>query len=213
MSRTAHRLFSSSLRSPTRASLNTAARSPRTALIRRTMSSESHAGHGSTSSDRPWIIGSALVFGPLFLYLVSPSARKGSHVHTDHGHNAHHDEREVKHIQNVESHQEEGVKPFADDQSTEVSVQGVTESMEKAFDARKPEEVVAKANTAAVEENLAAEAQPLSEPSTDAEPIPESDSNSTSAPVAVDEATSATGDENVQTTASNTSDDAVETKA
>ena len=83
MSRTAHRLFSSSLRS-SQVNLTTAARSPRAAFTRRMMSSESHASHASAPSDRPWIvrfaqcpwseiaqrisssqIGSALVFGPL----------------------------------------------------------------------------------------------------------------------------------------------------
>ncbi|KAF8236396.1 hypothetical protein L208DRAFT_651357 [Tricholoma matsutake] len=32
------------------------------------------------SSDRPWIIASALIFGPAFLYLISPSARKPTHL-------------------------------------------------------------------------------------------------------------------------------------
>ncbi|KAG6848959.1 hypothetical protein H0H93_012431 [Arthromyces matolae] len=42
----------------------------------------SHASH--TKSDKPWIIGSAILFGPAFLYLVSPSARKNTgHVHND----------------------------------------------------------------------------------------------------------------------------------
>lgn len=54
-------------------------------VARRNMSSES-ASHGAStkSSDTPWIVGSALVFGPLFLYLVSPSGRKATQAHTVH---------------------------------------------------------------------------------------------------------------------------------
>jgi len=176
------------------------------------MSSESHASHGVASSDRPWIIGSALVFGPLFLYLLSPSARKGSHGHTDHGHKNHRDEHEDKHAQHVDSHREEDVKPIADDEGTGVSGQEVQESMDKAFqadspkDAQEREEVVVKAKTTTVEENSS---------STDAEPIPESEPNPTpSALVTVDnEATGAASDENVQSTADGTSEPAAESKA
>ncbi|KAG6905992.1 hypothetical protein DXG01_016452 [Tephrocybe rancida] len=54
----------------------------------------SHAAF-KPKSDKPWIIGSALLFGPALLYLVSPSARKntGHVVHNDAhdfpGHKAH----------------------------------------------------------------------------------------------------------------------------
>ncbi|PPR05421.1 hypothetical protein CVT24_008034 [Panaeolus cyanescens] len=48
------------------------------------------ASHGPTkSSDTPWIVGSLLVFGPMLLYLVSPSARKSQAEHA-----VHHDKRE-----------------------------------------------------------------------------------------------------------------------
>ncbi|KAF9046387.1 hypothetical protein BJ165DRAFT_1471167 [Panaeolus papilionaceus] len=57
-------------------------------VVRRPMSAS--ASHGPTkSSDTPWIVGSLLVFGPMFLYLVSPSARKSQAAHT-----VHHDKRE-----------------------------------------------------------------------------------------------------------------------
>jgi len=216
MSRTAHRHFSSSLRSSTRVNLS------RARLTRRMMSSESHASHGVASSDRPWIIGSALVFGPLFLYLVSPSARKSSHGHTDHGHKSHRDEHGDKHVQHVDSHREEEVKPIADDEGTEVSGQEVQESIEKAFqadspkDAQEREEVVTKAETTTVEENSVTEAHPpgQAESSTDAQPIPESEPNpARPSAVAVDEATNATSDEKVQSTADGTSEPAAESKA
>ncbi|KAF8555252.1 hypothetical protein OG21DRAFT_1496427 [Imleria badia] len=205
MSRVAHRLFSSSLRSSTRVNLNTAARSPRAACTRRMMSSESHASHASAPSDRPWIIGSALVFGPLLLYLVSPSSRKGSHDHTDYGHKSHHVEHEDNHVQHVESNREGDIKPIADDEGTEVSGQEVKESMEKAFEADSPkdaqerEEMVAKAVTTTVKENSATETHPQAESSTDATPIPESEPNP-AAPAGIDEATNPTSDDKVQST-------------
>ncbi|KAF8158069.1 hypothetical protein B0H34DRAFT_707395 [Crassisporium funariophilum] len=52
-------------------------------VFRRTMASTSH-GAPAKSSDKPWIFGSLLVFGPALLYLISPSARKNTHaVHND----------------------------------------------------------------------------------------------------------------------------------
>ncbi|KAF8443041.1 hypothetical protein L210DRAFT_3759403 [Boletus edulis BED1] len=213
MSRNAPRLFSSSSRYSARVSLNTVTRAPRAALTRRMMSSESHAGHGSTSSDKPWIIGSALVFGPLFLYFVSPSARKGSHGHDIHSHNHHED----KQAQQIESHREEDVKPMVDDEGTEISGQEVKESMEKAFEADSPkgaqerEEVVAKAEMTTVEKSTA-EAEDQADSSTDA--TPESESRPTPvAPVGVDEATNATSDEKVQNAASDTGTAGVDSKA
>ncbi|RXW25390.1 hypothetical protein EST38_g486 [Candolleomyces aberdarensis] len=52
------------------------------AMGRRTMASSAE-GAASKKSDTPWIVGSALVFGPAFLYLVSPSARKSAPAHHD----------------------------------------------------------------------------------------------------------------------------------
>lgn len=126
MSKTAN-LFSFTLRLSTRLNANVAPRATRTVLTRRMMSSESHASHGSTSSDTPWMVCffisaccvkllsvfsadwvCAGVWSPgecyhacthcllrihtraiQFLYLVSPSARKGNHAHADHGHKNH----------------------------------------------------------------------------------------------------------------------------
>ncbi|KAH0831956.1 hypothetical protein J3R83DRAFT_12842 [Lanmaoa asiatica] len=206
MSRTAHRLFSSSLRFPARTNLNAAACSSRAALTRRMMNSESHASHGgSTSNDTPWIIGSALVFGPLvstldarllfpdppviqFLYLVSPSARKGSHGHTDHGHKSHR--------QHVESHQD--VAPITDDEGTEVSGQEVKESIEKAFEADSPKEAQEQEEVVAKAEKTQSQAASLA----DATPVLESGLNPTpSALVRVDEVTHTASDEKIQSTA------------
>ncbi|KIL55970.1 hypothetical protein M378DRAFT_182096 [Amanita muscaria Koide BX008] len=78
-SRIARSIFSSAVRAsarPTRAAQQ---------LSRRHMSaSESVHGSQHSGSDRPWIIGSALVFGPFFLYLLSPSARKSHAQHAIH---------------------------------------------------------------------------------------------------------------------------------
>ncbi|KAF8073903.1 hypothetical protein FPV67DRAFT_773845 [Lyophyllum atratum] len=72
------------LSSTARASLRRPTASTFRAGARRMNSS--HAGP-KTRSDKPWIIGSALVFGPAFLYLASPSARKT----TQFAHNDAHD--------------------------------------------------------------------------------------------------------------------------
>ncbi|KAG1890005.1 hypothetical protein F4604DRAFT_1707994 [Suillus subluteus] len=70
--------------------VNYSVRSSFAAYSRRTMASTaSHASHGNYGSDTPWMIGSALLFGPAMLYLLSPSARKTSHAHeAEHGHSA-----------------------------------------------------------------------------------------------------------------------------
>ncbi|KAJ2916993.1 hypothetical protein MD484_g3412, partial [Candolleomyces efflorescens] len=77
--RLARSAFHAAARRATSSAPNAAAR----AVGRRTMASS--AEHGAAKkSDTPWIIGSAIVFGPAFLYLVSPSARKNTPVvHND----------------------------------------------------------------------------------------------------------------------------------
>ncbi|KXN92852.1 hypothetical protein AN958_06957 [Leucoagaricus sp. SymC.cos] len=55
---------------------------------RRNMSAQSH-GAQPQKSDMPWVVGAAVVFGPMFLYLVSPSARKSQKEHAVH--HDHHD--------------------------------------------------------------------------------------------------------------------------
>ncbi|KAF8627711.1 hypothetical protein AX15_004283 [Amanita polypyramis BW_CC] len=48
-------------------------------------SASSH-GASATPSDKPWIIGSAIIFGPALLYLLSPSAGKSTAAHATHKH-------------------------------------------------------------------------------------------------------------------------------
>ncbi|TFK40876.1 hypothetical protein BDQ12DRAFT_680212 [Crucibulum laeve] len=67
-----------------RRSSNVASSSAR--VGRRNMSAASHAAETAKKSDKPWIIGATLVFGPAFLYLVSPSARKNRHDFHDDKH-------------------------------------------------------------------------------------------------------------------------------
>ncbi|KAG6853921.1 hypothetical protein C0991_012411 [Blastosporella zonata] len=80
-----------SLSSATRTSLRNTSSTFRAGARRM---NSSHAAF-TPKSDKPWIIAAAVLFGPAFLYLVSPSARKntGHFVHNDAhdfpGHKAH----------------------------------------------------------------------------------------------------------------------------
>ncbi|RDB18094.1 hypothetical protein Hypma_000975 [Hypsizygus marmoreus] len=68
-----------------RASLRAARSNASTVQIGAKRMNSSHAA--PQSSDKPWIIVSGLIFGPAFLYLVSPSARKRPHFgHKEHEH-------------------------------------------------------------------------------------------------------------------------------
>ncbi|KIK99633.1 hypothetical protein PAXRUDRAFT_822551 [Paxillus rubicundulus Ve08.2h10] len=163
MSRPAQRLLPF-LRSPVKVTPRTR---PRVAFSRRMTSSESHAGHGSEGNDTPWMIGSALVFGPLFLYLVSPSARKTPHA--GHGHEDHRD----MHSQHEGSQPAQETPSMTDDEGTEVSGAEVKESMEKGFEVDSPrsaqayEEAVAKAEITSVEKTQPTDSSSPSELSTD----------------------------------------------
>ncbi|KAJ2920523.1 hypothetical protein H1R20_g16573, partial [Candolleomyces eurysporus] len=75
------RLARSAFHAATRRATSSAPNAAR-AMGRRTMASSAE-GAASKKSDTPWIVGSALVFGPAFLYLVSPSARKSAPAHHD----------------------------------------------------------------------------------------------------------------------------------
>jgi len=72
--RIAHRTFVATARR----SVLRAGFSPASRMTCRNSSSSSHGPE--LSSDKPWIIGSLLIFGSAFLYLVSPSARKTHHT-------------------------------------------------------------------------------------------------------------------------------------
>jgi len=90
-------------------------------VSRRNMSAASHAPT-CKSSDTPWLIGSLVVFGPAFLYLISPSARKNTHgVHDDHRnfpalkqHDAHQEHKSESAVPEVET--------MKDDDGTEANV-------------------------------------------------------------------------------------------
>ncbi|KAF9262907.1 hypothetical protein L218DRAFT_959739 [Marasmius fiardii PR-910] len=111
-SRFTRQLFSSSLRS-SRVSGSTW-QSFKAGAGRRGMSS-SAGGEGKKGSDLPWIIGSAVAFGPAFLYLASPSSRRSA-PHVPHG---------DKHSQ---SH---APLPMKDDEGKEADVSGSIAQAEK----------------------------------------------------------------------------------
>jgi len=69
---------------------------------RRYNSTSSH-GSSATSSDKPWIIGSAVIFGPALLYLLSPSARKKSAEHAVHHDKEHEPAHAEKHEPTTET--------------------------------------------------------------------------------------------------------------
>ncbi|KAG2122875.1 hypothetical protein BD769DRAFT_1473247 [Suillus cothurnatus] len=165
MSRPVQRAFSS-LRSGLR--VNYSVRSSFTGFSRRTMASAApHASHGNYGSDTPWMFGSALIFGPAILYLLSPSARKTSHAHgAEHSHSAH--RSDASHHVEPPAAETPAMK---DDEGTEVSGEEIKQSMEQAFDADSPkdaqehEEAVAKG-----EETSAESSETDSQESTDSAP-------------------------------------------
>ncbi|KAJ3986836.1 hypothetical protein F5890DRAFT_1551898 [Lentinula detonsa] len=126
---------------------------------RRAMSSTAEAV--KKSSDMPWIIGSAVVFGPAFLYLVSPASRKSAPHHDSHG----------KH----EKKGHEEPMPMKDDEGTETDV---SESVSKA-----EAEDVPKADSADKEESQGEPAQtPAEEAKKDPEPAPKDPAGSKADP-------------------------------
>ncbi|KAJ2934455.1 hypothetical protein H1R20_g2601, partial [Candolleomyces eurysporus] len=111
------RLARSAFHAATRRATSSAPNAAR-AMGRRTMASSAE-GAASKKSDTPWIVGSALVFGPAFLYLVSPSARKSAP--------AHHDKHDSKHSSTPEPAKEEAAAPaekvtMKDDEGKEADV-------------------------------------------------------------------------------------------
>ncbi|KAG2341064.1 hypothetical protein BDR05DRAFT_965933 [Suillus weaverae] len=135
MSRPVQRAFSF-LRSGVRA--NHSARSSFAAFSRRTMASAApHASHSNYGSDTPWMIGSALVFGPAMLYLLSPSARKTRHDHeSTHSQSAH--RSDASH--HVEPQSAAETPTMKDDEGTEVSGEEIKQSLEQAFDTDSPKD-------------------------------------------------------------------------
>ncbi|KAF9242612.1 hypothetical protein BU15DRAFT_72722 [Melanogaster broomeanus] len=135
MSRSAPQRLLPFLRSTIRAKAVTRTAS-RTAFGRRMIStSDPHSWH-KTGSDSPWIIGSALVFGPAylqFLYLISPSARKSPHGHASHEHKSHHDE----HADAVPEPVQE-TPSMTDDEGAKVSGEDIKESPQNSSEADPP---------------------------------------------------------------------------
>ncbi|KAH7927780.1 hypothetical protein BV22DRAFT_249174 [Leucogyrophana mollusca] len=130
MSRAAQRVLPV-LRSSLRTSQRT---STRAAFSRRTMSSG--APHSSGGSDTPWMVGSALVFGPALLYLLSPSSRKPAHAHIE-KHDAHRNDA------NVKEPEAEEAPAMTDDEGTEASGAEIKESTDRAFSTDSPKDAQA----------------------------------------------------------------------
>lgn len=109
------------------------------------------SAHGAEAkSDTPWMIGSALVFGPLFIWLVSPTAKSKAHdVHEKalpKSKSSGHGEAPVP-APSVESATEapsgESTETVTDDEGTAASNAEVAESINKAVDEDSPKEAAA----------------------------------------------------------------------
>ncbi|KAJ3508926.1 hypothetical protein NLJ89_g5491 [Agrocybe chaxingu] len=142
----------------TRTALSAARRGAQTTLSstarvsRRAMSS-SHAP--ATKSDKPWIIGSLLVFGPAFLYLVSPSARKDTHhVHNDKHDSPAHDKKENAEVKPAEV-------VIKDDEGTPAQV-GASIALSEAVDV--PKETQTPADLAELKKDAETESPPETAP-------------------------------------------------
>jgi len=101
------------------------------------MSAQSH-GAQPKKSDLPWLVGATLVFGPLFLYLVSPSARKSQHAHAVH--NDHHDFPALE----KEKHESKQPEIMKDDEGTPADVTdsiALSEESDVPKDSQSPETV------------------------------------------------------------------------
>ncbi|KAH9065456.1 hypothetical protein EDB87DRAFT_1679925 [Lactarius vividus] len=107
-------------------------------VARRQFSSGAHGA--SDSSDTPWIIGSALVFVPTIIYLLSPSAQSSSHkAHSTTGHNdPHAHEKSAPKTPPTKPTKSEAT--FADAEGTEVPVEEVKASLAQAVTQDAPKE-------------------------------------------------------------------------
>ncbi|KAI0322012.1 hypothetical protein OF83DRAFT_80337 [Amylostereum chailletii] len=143
-----------------------ASRSQGRILSRRGMSSGAHDAHGS-SSDTAWMIGSAAIFVPTILYLLSPAARSSGHAKEAHGHG-------------TEGHGKTTPSPFSppepavpvseevvrDDEGTAVPASEVESSLSKSFNEDSPKDA-ANAEAAGLPE--AADTSKTPEPSFNAD--------------------------------------------
>ncbi|PCH39910.1 hypothetical protein WOLCODRAFT_136555 [Wolfiporia cocos MD-104 SS10] len=102
---------------------------------RRSMASTAEHASASGSnpypigSDRPWLVGSLLVFAPAAFYLLSPSAKSSHGASHGASHDAH-----AKHDDKL---------PTEDDEGTEAPAEEVDASAKKAFDADAPKDAQA----------------------------------------------------------------------
>ncbi|OBZ68656.1 hypothetical protein A0H81_11194 [Grifola frondosa] len=105
--------------------------------------------HAQETSDRPWIIGSALVFGPVFLYLLTPSAKK-TEVKAAQKHGRPSAKPQVTYVPDDEGNEfpaSESVDPpqpssgsqaLTDSEGTTVSSEEIKDSMKQAFSEDSP---------------------------------------------------------------------------
>ncbi|PFH49941.1 hypothetical protein AMATHDRAFT_48282 [Amanita thiersii Skay4041] len=123
--RAARTIFSTATRASLRAGNRTTQQ-----FCRRNMSASSHGP--AISSDKPWIIGSGIIFGPLLLYLLSPSARKNRAAHAVH--NDAHDFPGHKHHESTAStieHEPSTTVSMKDDEGTEANATDVIKAAEE----------------------------------------------------------------------------------
>ncbi|KAH8082023.1 hypothetical protein BXZ70DRAFT_910850 [Cristinia sonorae] len=99
---------------------------------RRSMSSSAHS---TPKSDKPWIIASALVFGPAAVYLLSPPAKAKAH-------DAHHASL-PKHNPTPHTPIPDTPLPVKDDEGTEVPAKEVEDSAKAAFNDDSPKDAQA----------------------------------------------------------------------
>ncbi|TFK73631.1 hypothetical protein BDN72DRAFT_168183 [Pluteus cervinus] len=152
-------------RASMRSSSASAMRSVSRSVMRRGMSSTSHGhGHSAPSSDKAWIIASALVFGPATLYILSPSGKThntGHHGHEDNHASSHSTTKgeEVKHEPPAAA--AEAVKEESDAAPVLVKDdEGKVEDVKESLKAAETDDVP-KADPSANEQHVAETGKPL----------------------------------------------------
>jgi len=114
---------------------------------RRSMSS---SAHGAETSDKPWIIGSALVFGPAAVYLLSPSSKAKAHNAQQHS--------LPKTVPTPTT-----PLPIKDDEGTEVPAQEVESSVQAAVEEDSPKDAQSSEEKEAKEDSSEGEAAPATD--------------------------------------------------
>lgn len=126
---------------------------------RRQFSSNTHGA--SNSGDTPWIIGSALVFVPTLVYLLSPSARSQSHnAHSAIGHDEPHAHAEGTPKTSPPPEPTKSEATIADAEGTEVPVEEVKASLIQAVTQDAPKEA-AQAEADAAESSKSDDGAPV----------------------------------------------------